>query len=104
MRVDQHRQVRPAEHAAQPVDTGGVIEVTVTADDRLDRRRVELQSPEILGYAVRTGAGVEQERVLTAGLADGDQGREAVLGDQAVGYLSALRHRRRAGRDPSGPA
>src|SRR4029077_13971820 len=37
VRVDQHRQVDPADRADQPVDAGGVIEVAVAAHDGLDR-------------------------------------------------------------------
>ena len=50
----------PADRADQPVDPGGVIEVTVAAHDGLDRVRVDVQAAHVLGDAVRAGARVEQ--------------------------------------------
>jgi hypothetical protein len=96
LRVHQHRQVSaPAERPAEPVQAGGVVEVTVRADHRLDRVRRELEPAHVLDHAVRADAGVEQQPVHAAVLElDLDQGGEAVLGDRA---------RRRRGR-PGAPA
>jgi len=50
--VDQHRQVRPAQLAGQAGQPGGVVEVAVTADDRLDICRILTQPAQVAGAAV----------------------------------------------------
>jgi hypothetical protein len=45
--VDQHRQVRPAQLADEAGQSGGVVEVAVTADDRLDICRILFQAAQI---------------------------------------------------------
>jgi hypothetical protein len=88
--VDQHRHARPADGPDQPVDPRGVIEVAVTADDGLDRGRVDAQAAHVLCHAIGAGPGVEQEPVLGARFSHRHQHREPVLGDQRVGSLPAL--------------
>ena len=98
VRVQQHRHVHAADRPDQAVDTRGVIEVAVAAYDGLDRGRVDVQAAHVLRDAVRAGARVEQEPVLTAGLGHRDQHRESVLGDQRVGNMPVRHQRRRPPR------
>jgi hypothetical protein len=44
--VDQHPHPRPAEPAGQP---GGVVEVAMAADDRLDADRILAQAAQVAG-------------------------------------------------------
>ena len=58
--VDQHRQVpgRAADEAGQP---GGVVEVAVAADDRLDVCRILAQAAQVAGAPVGRDPGVKQQ-------------------------------------------
>jgi hypothetical protein len=68
--VDQHRQVRPAELADQAGQPGGVIEVAVAADDRLDNCRTLAQAAQVAGAPAGRDPGVEQQPADPAALAD----------------------------------
>src|SRR6185312_16461730 len=72
LRVDEHRQVRPAERADQAGQPDRVVEVAVAADDRLDTGRVAAEPAQVAHTAVRGHPGVEQQLPHLAALADLD--------------------------------
>ena len=86
--VDQHRQVRPAELADQAGQPGGVVEVAMAADDRLDAGRILAQAAQVAGAPVGGHPGVEQQPAHPAALADLHQRGEPVLGQRHVSRLA----------------
>jgi hypothetical protein len=68
--VDQYREVRPAELADQAGQPGGVIEVAVAADDRLDNCRILAQAAQVASAPAGRDPGVEQQPADPAALAD----------------------------------
>jgi hypothetical protein len=93
--MHQHRKVGPAQRPTEPVEPGGVVEVAVRADHRLDRVRGQLQPAHVLDHPVRADPGVEQQPVHAAvGQLDLDQGGEAVLADRPVDAEVVLVHGR----------
>ena len=85
VRVDEHRHVHRPEHPGQPVEPGGVVEMTVAADDDLDvragRAAAAACSPPCRPdwCRCRTGTGASPSPLVTV-----DQYGEAVLGNQRV--------------------
>jgi hypothetical protein len=73
MQVDQDRHVPAAQGPVEPVQACGVVEVPATADDRLDRARIDVQPPHVRHDAVRADVGVEEDPVGPATFADRDQ-------------------------------
>ena len=104
-----------AEPPDEPGQPGGVVKVTVAADDHLDVFRVAPEAAQVAGAAGRGEPGVEQQPAGGAALADLHQNGESVLGHRPVARFTGLqrpgadRGRRRAGqraaqREPPGRA
>ena len=90
--------------ADQAVEAGGVVEVPVAADDRLDRRRVDLE-PVACSPITPSGLVPASNRIwCRAVLGHGHQHREPVLGQKRVRGVAALHGRRPAAgpRPPGG--
>ena len=60
IRMDQDREICRAETADEPVQSAGVIEVSVAADNRLHVTRVDLQAVHVCDHATWTHARIEQ--------------------------------------------
>src|SRR5438105_14710810 len=90
----------------QTVETGRVIEMSVPADDRFDVAGIQLEPVHVADHTVRTHTCIEEQLVRVLPLRDRQQERQAVLGDQLVGYHASNHGGRRQspargrGRDP----
>ena len=79
-----------------------MVEVAVAAHDHLDGGGIDIQPAHVVDHTVGAHAGVEEDPVVDAGLGHGDQGREAVLGEEDIGDPAAFHDR--AGPQATVPA
>ena len=99
--MNGERKPLAAAGPGQAGEAAGVIEMAVTQHDALEVSEVDTEAFGVDRHSLRGHAGVEQQRRAGRGPADGDQGRETVLGLQADRGAAAIENRRRRpGRCP----
>jgi hypothetical protein len=83
-----------------------VVEMAVTANDRLDLERVDVEAAHVVHHAIGARTGIEKDPVLATMFGHRDEHREAVLGEQLLGGLAFLHRRDRPSmpRDDGRPA